>query len=196
MPRDPAWRPTKTSSEARVDASSSSIAPASLEEHMSVVSRFVAAIGLIALMGCEQPSVPSSGNAPPVISAPESFRDFGDYVVHFNAITTDQLTPDIARQYGIVRSGNRAMLNVSLLRKDDDSSEGTPVAGSIAASAVNLTGQRRELVFREMREESAVYYIAEFAIANEETLTFTINATPDGEALPLSLRYMRQFYVN
>ena len=31
-------------------------------------------------------------------------KDFGDYIVHFNAISTDQLSSEIARTYNIVRS--------------------------------------------------------------------------------------------
>ncbi len=52
-----------------------------------------------------------------VLPATESSKDFGDYVLYFNALNTDQLTPDIAREYGIVRSKSRAMLNVSIHRK-------------------------------------------------------------------------------
>ena len=39
------------------------------------------------------------------------------YSVHFSAQSTDQLPPEVARQYNIVRSKNRAMLNVSIMRK-------------------------------------------------------------------------------
>jgi len=161
---------------------------------MSVDFRSVATVALLALSGCSPPPSTTSGAAP-AISAPDSFRDFGDYVVHFNAINTDQLTPEIARQYGIVRSSNRAMLNVSVLRKDAGTA-GVPVTGNVAASAANLTGQTRELTFREIREEAAVYYIAEFAIANEETLTFAIDVAPANAPTPLSVRYVKKFYVN
>lgn len=161
---------------------------------MSVDFRSVATVAVLALSGCS-PQLPTTGGAAPAVSAPDSFRDFGDYVVHFNAINTDQLTPEIARQYGILRSSNRAMLNVSVLRKGAGTS-GVPVISNIAASAVNLTGQTRQLRFREIREEAAVYYIAEFAIANEETLTFAIDVAPDSSPSPLAVRYVKKFYVN
>jgi len=160
---------------------------------MSIGFRSVATVAVLALSACSPP--PTSNGAAPAISAPDSFRNFGDFVVHFNAINTDQLTPEIARQYGIVRSSNRAMLNVSVLRNDAGTA-GVPVTGSIAASAVNLTGQTRQLEFREIREEAAVYYIAEFAIANEETLTFAIEVTPADSPSPLAVRYVKKFYVN
>ena len=43
--------------------------------------------------------------------------DIGDHVVHFSAQSTDQLPPEVARAYNIVRSKNRAMLNVSIIRE-------------------------------------------------------------------------------
>jgi len=155
----------------------------------------VSAAALAFAASCGQPSVPLSSNPEPALRATESFRDFGDYVVHFNAISTTQLTPEIAREYGIVRSANRGMLNVSVIKKAPDSL-GTPVMGSIFASAVNLTGQFRELEFREIREETAIYYIAEFSVANEETLIFTIDVTPMNEPSRFSVRYMKQFFAN
>jgi Domain of unknown function (DUF4426) len=162
---------------------------------MKVDLRALSAAALVFLSACDQPAAPGVSTREPPLRATESFRDFGDYVVHFNAITTSQLIPEIARQYGIVRSNNRGMLNVSIIRKAPDSI-GTPVPGSVFASAVNLTGQIRELDMREIHEEDAVYYIAEFGVANEETLIFTIDVTPMNEPSRFSVRYMKQFFTN
>ena len=60
-----------------------------------------------------------------VLPATESTKDFGEYVLYFNALNTDQLSPDIAREYGIVRSKSRAMLNVSIHRKLDERRHGS-----------------------------------------------------------------------
>jgi len=157
--------------------------------------RVLPAACLFLAAACEQPAQPAAAAPEPALRSTESFRDFGDYVVHFNAISTDQLTPDIARQYGIVRSNNRAMLNVSILRKEPGTT-GVPVSGSVSASAVNLTGQHKSMTLREIREEAAVYYIGELSVANEETLIFTIDATPINESSRFSVRYMKQFYVD
>lgn len=152
-------------------------------------------VALILSAACDRPAAPRVSSREAPLPATESFRDFGDYVVHFNAITTSQLLPEIAREYGVVRSDNRAMLNVSILRKEPGS-VGTPVSGTVAVSAVNLTGLERELVLREIREEAAVYYIAEFPVANEETVIFSIVVTPMDESSALTLRYQKQFYTN
>ncbi len=162
------------------------------------MSRFLHALPVACLVlaaACEQPAQPTVATPEPALRSTENSRDFGDYVVHFNAISTNQLTPDIARQYGIVRSNNRAMLNVSIIRKEPGTT-GVPVSGSVSTSAVNLTGQHKNMTMREIREEEAVYYIGELPVANEETLVFSIDVTPMNEPSRFSVRYMKQFYVD
>ena len=46
---------------------------------------------------------------------------------------------------------------------------------------------------REIREGEAVYYIADFAVSNGETLVFTIDATPINETSRFSVRFTRTF---
>lgn len=146
------------------------------------------------LAGCEiQPGDADTGTE--VLGATESSYDFGDYVVHFNALTTDQLSPDIAGEYSIVRSPSRAMLNVNIQRKSDSEATAS-VAGTVDASAVNLSGQLSELLVREIREADAIYYIAEMPVIDSESLIFTVEITPEGETSPLTLRFQKQFFVD
>jgi hypothetical protein len=129
-----------------------------------------------------------------VLPATESSKDFGDYVVYFNALNTDQLSPEIAREYGIVRSKSRALLNVSIHRKQT----GGPteaVTGAVSASAINLTGQLKTMTLREIREEAAIYYIGELAITDGEVLIYTIDATPSNEPSRFTIRFKKQFFV-
>src|SRR5215471_8463580 len=60
------------------------------------------------------------GSAQPAQPSESSFKDAGSYELHFNAVRTDTVKPDVARTYGIDRSKNRVMLNVTVLRKDAD----------------------------------------------------------------------------
>ncbi len=145
--------------------------------------------------GCQQASDPNPLGAQAALASTETEKDFGDYVVHFNALPTSQLSPDIARQYDIVRSDNRAILNVSIIKKNPGSL-GTSVSGAVSASAINLTGQLKNIAVREIREETAIYYIGEVMVSNEETLIFTIDVTPLNESSRFSIRYMKQFFVD
>lgn len=131
----------------------------------------------------------------PVLPGTETSRDFGQYVLHFNALTTDKLQPAIASEYGIVRSRNRAMLNVSILQKRD-AGMNMPVPGSVTASAINLTGQLKNLPMREVPDGDAIYYIGETAIVDGETLVFTIDVTPINDPSRYTVRFMKQFFVD
>ncbi|MDX1563309.1 MAG: DUF4426 domain-containing protein [Gammaproteobacteria bacterium] len=148
----------------------------------------------MSLAGCE-PAGTAAGNAElEVLGATESWIQSGDYVLHFNALKTDQLDPDIASNYNIVRSRNRAMLNVSILRQEPNGAM-TAVPGNVTATAVNLTGQLKNLLIREIREGSAIYYIAETPIVSGESLIFTVDAIPESEDEAIRVRFQKQFYV-
>lgn len=128
-------------------------------------------------------------------------QDYGDYEVHYNAINTNLLPAQVAKANNILRSGNRALLNITILKKNADSST-TPTHAKATASAVNLTGQRRQIQLREVSEPStgendpgAVYYLGEFRINNEETFDFHIEVTPDGEEKSLQLNFRQQFFT-
>jgi len=149
-----------------------------------------------ALFGCS-PS-PDAGDAqrsgaPAMVSEELYYKDFGSYTLHYNALGTDHISPEIAKAYGITRSPNRAMINVSILRKNEGAT-GTPVAGAVVAQVVNLTGQLKPVDMRQITEGEAIYYIGEVNVANAETLQITISATPEGERQPLTVRYQKQFF--
>ena len=148
----------------------------------------LALIGLVA--ACGGPS--QNAEVPEAQPAGATNADIGDHVVHFSAQSTDQLPPEVARAYNIVRSKNRAMLNVSVLREDD----GTPVVANIAVKTVNLTGQLKNVTMRQINEGDAIYYIGEIAIANRETLVFDISVTPEGSKVASDVRFKRQFYTD
>ena len=125
----------------------------------------------------------------------ESFQSFGEYDVHYNAFTTDFLSPQVAQQYKIQRSKNRARLNISILKKV----LGTPgesVAGVVRATAKNLSGQLRSLDVRKVPDGPAIYYLATFAVNNEETLDFEIQVTPQGRDAPYVVKFRQQFFTN
>ena len=122
-------------------------------------------------------------------------QDFGDYVVHYNALNTSFIPPQVAQGYGIKRSSSRALLNLTVLKKILEN-PGTPVSAQVTASGTNLTGQRREIETRELKEsEGAIYYIGEFPIHNLETYNFNIEVKVEGEDTPLVVKFRQQFYT-
>jgi hypothetical protein len=124
----------------------------------------------------------------------ENSQDFGDYVVHFNALSTNHLPPTVTKEYGIKRSKNRGMMNITVLRKMLGTT-GKPVTAQVSAIATNLTGQKRDISLREVREETAIYYIGDFPITHEETLRFTVRVKPEGESEPYEVKFKQQFFT-
>jgi hypothetical protein len=136
--------------------------------------------------GGETPKVPTAE------PAGESMKDIGDHIVHFNAQLTDELSPEVARAYNIVRSKNRAMLTISVVSDADNAA----VPAKVTVKTVNLTGQLKNVAMREIEEQDAVYYIGETAVANRETLIFDITVTPEGAAGSSEVRFKREFYTD
>lgn len=145
---------------------------------------------LCLLAACGGPS--EDAVVPQAEPAGASSADIGAHVVHFSAQSTDQLPPDIARAYNIVRSKNRAMLNVSVIENGTDK----PVSAEVVVKTVNLTGQLKNVNMRKITEQEAIYYIGETPIANRETLIFDIDVTPEGADEMSQVRFKRQFFTN
>jgi len=161
---------------------------------MQITTPFLRAlvVGLAILTGgCGQAPPPAAQPAQPL---EESFREFGNYEIHFNALRTDTLTPQIASSYGIQRSRSRVMLNVTILRKQADHAPRTPVEAEVQVDAYNLNGQLKNLQMRRVSEGEAVYYIGEVSISGNEILVFDISAMPAGETTPLTVKFKREFY--
>jgi hypothetical protein len=144
---------------------------------------------LLVLAGCGGPDPGQPRTAAP--SEP-THQDFGNFEVHYNAVRTDELSAAVARAYGIERSANRVLLNVSLLRKDADGRT-TPVDGKVTASAYNLNGQMKSLEMRRITEGSSVYFIGEVGISGTEILVFDIDATPLDAPGQYSVQFKREF---
>lgn len=133
-----------------------------------------------------------NADVPEAAPAGETMKNIGGYMIHFNAISTDQLTPEIASAHNIVRSKNRAMLNVSVIREEDNAS----VEAEISVKTVNLTGQLKNVAMQPKKEPGAIYYIGVTPVANRETLIFDITVRPDGVDTVSEVRFKRQFYTD
>lgn len=116
------------------------------------------------------------------------------YTIHHNAFLSNELSAEVLKQYGIRRSPNRALINISII-KDVPDTTGTPVTAKVSVTARNLRGQVRAIPVREIKEENAVYYIGEFLVENQETVTFNIEVQPNGENSILHAILKQQFFT-
>ncbi|HUD96252.1 MAG TPA: DUF4426 domain-containing protein [Woeseiaceae bacterium] len=157
---------------------------------MMRISTTIAAAVLLQVAACGGPG--ENATVPLAEPAAASSMDIGNHVVHFSAQLTDRLPAEIASLYNIVRSKNRAMLNVSVISDDT----GASVPATVTVKTVNLTGQLKNVNMRKIQEQEAIYYIGETPVSNRETLVFDISVLPEGESEPSELRFKRDFYTD
>ncbi len=157
---------------------------------MKLRSNAAALSALLVLAACGGPG--ENAEVPRAEPAEASSININGHAVHFNALLTDQLPTEIAQLYNIVRSKNRAMLNVSVINEEAE----TSVPADVTVRTTNLTGQLKTVNMRRIDEEEAIYYIGETPVANRETLIFDITVTPEGSDSPAEVRFKRQFFTD
>ena len=124
----------------------------------------------------------------------ENSKEFGDYVVHYNAFRSDTISPEIAKQYGLSRASNRVIINIAVLKKVLNTT-GKPTMSKVTGHASNLTGQLKQLEFKEITEDTAIYYLAETKISDGEFLKFDVKITPDGQDKAVRLHFDKRFFT-
>ena len=152
--------------------------PTSLRHHFA---GFVLLAALMLLLLCT-PRAAAAGQS----------QQFGDHVVYYSALSTDMLTPEVARAYGLVRSSHQGLLNIAIRRAGDD---GPAETGTVRGSAVNLSGQRVPVKFQEVRDGEAIYYLGTFPISGSDTVRFDLTVTPKGDAAH-RLDFSRDYVVD
>jgi hypothetical protein len=128
-------------------------------------------------------------------STAQSPLETDDYIVHYSAFNSTHLLPEIAKLYGIQRSRQRAVLNITVQRKRSDGSV-VSVQSPLSGQIRHLAGTVRPLSFNLAREGQTLYYLAEFLISDGEKLLFDIKATPHPDKPTLNIRFEQTFYTD
>ncbi len=126
-------------------------------------------------------------------SRADSSQTFGDYIVRYNAIGTNDLLPAMARQYGIERSSRRGLLNISV---ESDIATSHTVNADITADVGDLTGHATHVAMRETSENGDIDYLGEFALDGSGTYLFTVKVAVPGKAQPFVVRFTHDFVVD
>ena len=122
----------------------------------------------------------------------EQKQQVGNFDIHYMALNSTFITPEIAKTYGIERSGYNGLVNITVLNTNQ---EGNPaVAVEISGIANNLIDARMTLDFKEIREGDAIYYIAEVPFRDDQDVNFDI-AIKYANQLNTSLKFKQKFYV-
>lgn len=100
----------------------------------------------------------------------EQKKTLGSWDVHYIAVNTTFLTPQVAKAYGVVRSNNSAFINISVLDRRTKVAQEVSVSGT----ARNLLGRQKTLEFKQIQDGEAIYYLAVLAFDDEERYRFDI----------------------
>ncbi len=126
------------------------------------------------------------------IAFAENMQTLGSMNVHYIAIGSTFITPEIAKAYGIERSRYNGLVNISVLNNQVKGNPAETVA--ISGMARNNIGQSKTLEFKEVKEGDAIYYLAQIHYNNEETFHFNIKIN-DGKGQK-TLKFQQKFYVD
>ncbi len=113
----------------------------------------------------------------------------GDWTVHYSALPSTFLTPEVARTYQIERSRYNGILNIAVHDQD-----GKPLQVNLNGEGKTLIGTVRKLEFQTVREGDAIYYIAEYPYRNEDNVLFTIDIQSPTQGGEFSFRHT--FYTD
>lgn len=146
---------------------------------------------------CSPPDVPTSqaDDGRKRLSANQSYAEFGSYVIHVNAMTSDDLTPEIAQSYGITRSEDLGLINLVVLQKSGEPGMDKPVPAQVKLQTANLTGQLKNVPLKEIQDGISIYYIGTVSVENRETINFDFDIRPAGSDRTLRARYSHEFYT-
>ena len=97
-----------------------------------------------------------------------------NYTISHVVFNSTFVLPEVAKAYGIKRSKNESLLNVSII---PDGTHGS-VPATLSGTVTNLMQQQKVLSFKEIQEDGVSYYLAPVRIGNEEVLRFKLEVTP------------------
>jgi hypothetical protein len=115
---------------------------------------------------------------------------FGDYTVHYSVFNSTFILPEIAVNYSLVRADNQALINITVQDK-----QGKAIAAKLEGYAQNLLQQRKNLEFKTINEQDAIYGLAAITFTNEEIFNFAITIKPPG-APAFILKFTRKLYTD
>ena len=130
-----------------------------------------------------------------ILAQAQRSERFGPFELHYSVVNTTFLEPAVAARYGITRGKRRAIINLALREHlEDGSTVARPMA--VDGSSWDLTEQRINFDFMEVREGPAIYYIGEFKFLNREWRYFEVDFVPEGSEESLNFKFRHQMYTN
>jgi len=124
----------------------------------------------------------------PVVTLADQYIQQGEYFIYYGTVKSTLIPKEVAALHGISRSDSRYLINISIKKN------GKAVTATVSGYATNLLNQSLNLKFREIREQTAVYYLANTVIGKNETMRFKINLQIEDAKAPVELKFEKRFF--
>ena len=115
----------------------------------------------------------------------EQKKDLGKWEVHYMALTSTFLTPQVAKTYGIVRSRYNGLINISVLDRKSKLAQSVVLTGQ----AKNLIGVVKKLSFQKVIEGDSIYYLAVLPFSDLEQYRFDVSISDGTEKKALKFQH-------
>lgn len=120
----------------------------------------------------------------------EQKQVLGNWDIHYIAFNTTFLTPQVAKENGIVRSKFNGLVNISVLDRKDKTAQSVILTGQ----AKNLIGVIKKLTFKQVKEGKAIYYLAVLPFSHLEQYRITIDVNNGFDQR--TLKFQHKFYAD
>lgn len=109
-------------------------------------------------------------------------------VIQYTTFVSTIIPAEVAAAQGIIRSKDHLITNITVLK------QGRAVDAKVVGTATNLLDQPSELLFKPIREEGSVYYLATQVASERDTIRYAISVTPAGAQQACKLDFIRNYY--
>ena len=116
------------------------------------------------------------------------YLNLGEHTIYATALSSMLIPPEVAQIHGIVRSTQRIVVNVTVLKADQ------PTTASVSGTSTNLLGQQLDLDFTEIQERTAIYYLASIITNAKDMSRFHLYILPEGAREAGAIRFERSYY--